>query len=426
MRRLMLVSLLVLPAAASATINMSGPWLLRTFSLLGGRWTFTQSGDALTATSPNLLATLAGGIDSTTGAFEVSGYLACGSAAESISGTVSADGATFTGSATVRIPHCAITCGCSEMTDPVLGTRCGNGQLDPGEECDDGNDYDGDCCSSTCQLKPSGTTCQSDNDVCTDDVCDGAGTCLHVPNSASCDTACRTDAHCVDGQCIGTSRPAGTPCDADADFCTDDRCDGNGSCVAGPLRDCGPCGSSCNAVYGICMGHPATTCAVTHATRAVVDMRLPRNGHPDSFRWTWIEDAGGTELADFGDPLATTGYTLCIYDGFNSGVEGKHVFAQASIAPGGLCGDRPCWKQIRDGFRYAQRGRAVSGFKSIKLRAPLQSPARIQMRGSDVGLSTTLGAIYAFVEVQLHGGGACWAAEYPAIVPPSDHFKARP
>jgi uncharacterized delta-60 repeat protein len=33
------------------------------------------------------------------------------------------------------------------------GDICGNGILEPGEQCDDGNTADGDCCSSTCQLQ---------------------------------------------------------------------------------------------------------------------------------------------------------------------------------------------------------------------------------------------------------------------------------
>jgi cysteine-rich repeat protein len=31
---------------------------------------------------------------------------------------------------------------------------CGNGTLDAGEECDDGNTNDGDCCSATCKREP--------------------------------------------------------------------------------------------------------------------------------------------------------------------------------------------------------------------------------------------------------------------------------
>jgi len=30
---------------------------------------------------------------------------------------------------------------------------CGNGTLDAGEQCDDGNTADGDGCSATCQLE---------------------------------------------------------------------------------------------------------------------------------------------------------------------------------------------------------------------------------------------------------------------------------
>src|SRR5206468_5095592 len=39
----------------------------------------------------------------------------------------------------------------------VLGKKasiCGNGFLDPGEQCDDGNTLAGDCCSPTCQFEP--------------------------------------------------------------------------------------------------------------------------------------------------------------------------------------------------------------------------------------------------------------------------------
>lgn len=53
---------------------------------------------------------------------------------------------------------------------------CGNGSLDADEECDDGNQVNGDCCSSLCRIDPDGTAC-SDADLCTrDDLC-LSGTC---------------------------------------------------------------------------------------------------------------------------------------------------------------------------------------------------------------------------------------------------------
>lgn len=54
---------------------------------------------------------------------------------------------------------------------------CGDGVLQTGETCDDGNTDDGDCCSSSCQYEPAGSACE-DGVVCTAlDTCDGLGAC---------------------------------------------------------------------------------------------------------------------------------------------------------------------------------------------------------------------------------------------------------
>jgi cysteine-rich repeat protein len=66
--------------------------------------------------------------------------------------------------------------------DVCVPVGCGDGLLQAGEGCDDGNLAGGDCCSPDCQYDPIG-------DACTDDVCDGAGSCEHSPNTAPCDTA---------------------------------------------------------------------------------------------------------------------------------------------------------------------------------------------------------------------------------------------
>ena len=52
---------------------------------------------------------------------------------------------------------------------------CGNGALDGGEECDDGNLAGGDCCSATCQLEGALGSCD-DGDPCSQDSC-GTGGC---------------------------------------------------------------------------------------------------------------------------------------------------------------------------------------------------------------------------------------------------------
>ncbi len=53
---------------------------------------------------------------------------------------------------------------------------CGNWVIENGEECDDGNTADGDCCSSQCLLEPDDGPCDT-GDICTWGYC-GGGECL--------------------------------------------------------------------------------------------------------------------------------------------------------------------------------------------------------------------------------------------------------
>jgi uncharacterized delta-60 repeat protein len=98
--------------------------------------------------------------------------------------------------------------------------RCGNGLLEPenAEVCDGGNRAPGDCCGPTCQHDAAGSVCLDDGDPCTDDTCDGAGACAHLPSAAACDArlcyAARTTVPVV-APSLGLVNPydaqAGTP-----------------------------------------------------------------------------------------------------------------------------------------------------------------------------------------------------------------------
>jgi len=87
----------------------------------------------------------------------------------------------------------------------VLHSICGDGVLDAGEDCDDGNALGGDCCSASCEFEPPGGACGDNGNVCTDDQCDGAGTCDHRENQGVCDDGdpCTVADACTGGACIG-------------------------------------------------------------------------------------------------------------------------------------------------------------------------------------------------------------------------------
>lgn len=117
------------------------------------------------------------------------------------------------------------------------GIACGNGVVESGEECDDGNNLSGDCCSPTCTIDSNGTPCSdgvfcNGSDSCSSGVCsvhagnpcpgpDGDGNCSEScdegnasctaadPDETICDDgdSCTTDDHCTAGVCSGPYNP---------------------------------------------------------------------------------------------------------------------------------------------------------------------------------------------------------------------------
>jgi cysteine-rich repeat protein len=86
---------------------------------------------------------------------------------------------------TVNHRVCAVADGFSHFT--VLAfSDCGDGIVQYGEECDDGNTVDDDCCANACTANQQ--ACEDDGDLCTEDVC-GAGVCTHVVPTVTCDQA---------------------------------------------------------------------------------------------------------------------------------------------------------------------------------------------------------------------------------------------
>jgi cysteine-rich repeat protein len=117
---------------------------------------------------------------------------------------------------------------------------CGNGTLEAGESCDDGNRADGDCCSSTCAVESAGSACD-DGDLCTrTDACDDTGVCVGDDpvvcasgGSGQCGSAGSCDPST--GACVGGPAPDGTACD-DGDACTVDDLCLDGTCEPGELE----------------------------------------------------------------------------------------------------------------------------------------------------------------------------------------------
>jgi cysteine-rich repeat protein len=143
--------------------------------------------------------------------------------------------------------------------------------------------------------------------------------------------------------------------------------------------------------------------------------RIPDKG--DLLNWKWTKGAA-TLKADFGSPLTTTNYTLCVYD-YQGGI--PRLRLRANIPAGGMCNaasPRPCWKEVTRGFKYADKDATPDGIVKFALKEGLTGGAAItlQGKGSPLDMPTLpLDQTPKIVaQIKSNTTGVCWDANYSA------------
>ncbi len=214
---------------------------------------------------------------------------------------------------------------------------CGDGIVDGSEQCDDGNTLDGDCCSSTCQFDPAGSAC-TDGVICTEDACDGAGTCTHhVPPVAGCD---------------------------------------------------GP-----------------------QATKATLTLKKnARSATADALEWKWVS-GGPFDAGALGTPATTTDLTLCVFD-----QTGKAVAATAPA--GGQCAGKPCWRTSATTVKYSDKALTPDGLQKLQGKSGAAGRGKLEVKGKGASLRMpSLGLTTPVTARLLRGDGpGCWEATFASHV----------
>jgi hypothetical protein len=361
---------LVFASPARADFDLTNTWLINFRDGGGGliaqcEWDFVQTGTDLTAQGscgPSAFALLGGTIDPVSGVFALEGtilVIGIGYGPIAMSGAAAPDGRTLSGS------HDLLPGG---IFDAGL---CGNGELDPGESCDEGTNSPG-CCTDTCDFKPDGVACTT--------------------------SPCQTATTCSSGGCVGTPKPAGTSCDIDANPCTKDSCDDAGGCDAGP---CSPCcgGAGCSAAPRACKA------SIDQSSSILV--KSTATGGANRLRFK-IAHGDATDPADVGDPTTTSDYQLCVY---TIGSVEQPVFYFDAAAPAGAS-----WSRTRKGGAlYRRPDRAPDGLASIRIDPGADGEAKVKVTGRGPALEVPfpVGPVPGGeLTVQLGHAGACWGASF--------------
>jgi cysteine-rich repeat protein len=315
---------------------------------------------------------------------------------------------------------CCVAC---NTTTTVIGTTtttlismgCGDGVLGPGEQCDDGNPFDGDCCSSTCTFEGQGQPCADDGNVCTSDVCNGLGVCIHSGDNPG--TVCRPPANACDAAetCTGFSPecppdealPNGATCDDDA--CLDAETCTDGICGGGVPVVCPAC-ESCDSAVG-CVAAPRSACLQTvFPGKSTLVLKDSTSDAKDKLVWKWRKGAS-TTLADYGDPLTTSDFELCFFD---ESTGTPVVVGSARMPAGGMCAGTPCWRDTSSGYKYASKLGTPDGVAKMILRAGDDGQALALVKGKGALLHAPSLPLGVPTRVQLRGGDACWEATFSA------------
>jgi len=123
-------------------------------------------------------------------------------------------------------------------------------------------------------------------------------------------------------------------------------------------------------------------------------------------------------IGDFGDPLDTDTYTVCLYD--ESGASPSLIFRMTAPA-GGVCGSRSCWRRVGDGgLAYKDKERTPEGVDTARVTVNARGGVRLSVKGKGVNLSNRavpllVPPLSLPLRAQLQvGNGECWEATYDA------------
>jgi cysteine-rich repeat protein len=345
--------------------------------------------------------------------------------------------------------HCTgSAAACPSDAKSTATCRPSAGVCDVAESCDGS----GDACPAD-GFEPASVECRASAGVCdVAESCTGSAAACPADAFEPSSVECRPSAGDCDvaETCTGSSagcpgdvlQPDETPCD-DANACSiNDRCVG-GIC-GGFLENCGNgvvdgmCAEECddmnatpgdgchNCQFEPCHPEPTVGCRATTVSGKGSILLLSRP-NPDKKKMQWKYGPGATTpKADFGNPLASTSYQLCIWD-YNAGT--PRVAGGFTIPAGGMCGTQPCWKENSSGFKYSDKLHSSFGISALTLKQGL-TPGKTKIILAGKGQNLPL-PVMPFVQgpkvvMQLSSSdGICWEASYasPAARNQPDQFR---
>jgi CSLREA domain-containing protein len=155
-------------------------------------------------------------------------------------------------------------------------------------------------------------------------------------------------------------------------------------------------------------GAPLAGCKAAGPRQAKLTMK--RGGRSDRFTWKWRGAA--TDVSELGDPTTGAGYVVCLFD--TSGPSPRSLLA--SIAPGGSCPQRPCWRTAGSSLKYKNRLGTPGGIVTMQMKPGADGQAGITLKGGGTALALPSlplpSSSVVLLQLRSVDTAACWQARY--------------
>jgi len=343
--------------------------------------------------------------------------------------------------------------------------ECGDGALDAGEICDDGNTDPGDGCAEDCTLEnevvnvtvPAGGSATTDPEQNGATAGDPAEITVFTPNAGTITidegpaAGAPGEGYDILGVSMVITAPPATPSDPlrlvfqfDATVIPPGRdeqsirifrndvlvpaCTGPvgeavpDPCIAG--RDRLSDGDALFTVLtsaasvwtfavDLCGDTPMATCRAPFvANKATLDLKDKPTDKSDLAKLGW-KPGTATALAALGDPTSTTNYGLCVYDTVG---DAPRLRLRAIAPAGGTCSGKPCWtSKGAKGFNYKSRTATPDGIKTMKVVPGIDGKAQIGVvaGGEPLPMPVLPLSVDGHVTAQVVNDlGECWGATF--------------
>ncbi|MFY0539697.1 DUF4215 domain-containing protein [Nannocystis pusilla] len=197
--------------------------------------------------------------------------------------------------------------GCEDNCSVSPSPLCGNGHIDPGEQCDDGNNIDGDGCQADCTEPPvCGDGVEDPGEPCDDGNANDDDACLAgcVPATCGDGELWVGNEQCDDGALNGAYGYCSDDCSGPGPSCGDSLRNGPEECDDGNLFDDDDCSNECLA-RGSSSPPRRPTPAISAASTAPTPS-VPRPRNPSTFRRTFSGAHGSATRAPIQPPAGAS------------------------------------------------------------------------------------------------------------------------